>query len=559
MHAARLLQNGIDGGRQHAGLAILLERYLGRTISKAQQRSNFGTERLTVAQLQYSAGDVVHLFDLRQELHRLMETAQGGSLIPIFKLDMDYLPVLARRELLGLRFDVGLATSLLSDAKETISRVQSRLAEIWGEKVGLNSPAQVKAAFIALGFPEIPNTADDTLSQIDHEAARLMQEYRGAQARVKELERITEYVHPDGRIYPDLGPLGTETARILSTKPTINNLSTDTGARACVLPDQPGYVVVKSDYSREEPRIVADVFAVQTLKEDFRARRDIYKGFGAQIFGVAIEKVLPVQSDVGKTNFLGVTYGEAWKRLVANAPAQGRTLSDETAQKIIEAFDQLYPEIREAWKQARRDANRGLIRFGTSRLGRRRLLRPLREQPIKSFADRMLKPVMVEYFGSLVGAAKVRHLAVREDPPEGKSASARAKNAARRAEIQSARLLWSKWETEVLPAVLARITEAWKVSEERRIGWEAQQLAVNYKIQAGGSDVLRRAEILTESRLPSDSRILLSNHDEICVSCPKEKAQEIATILQSAMHEAFSSIYPAVPIQSEVEILETWK
>jgi hypothetical protein len=39
----------------------------------------------------------------------------------------------------------------------------------------------------------------------------------------------------------------------------------------------------------------------------------------------------------------------------------------------------------------------------------------------------------------------------------------------------------------------------------------------------------------------------------------KKEAQEFATILQADMHEAFGSIYPAVPIESELEILETWK
>lgn len=105
----------------------------------------------------------------------------------------------------------------------------------------------------------------------------------------------------------------------------------------------------------------------------------------------------------------------------------------------------------------------------------------------------------------------------------------------------------------------AQILEAWKAYEEHRASWDAQQLAINYKIQAGGSDVLRRAEILLELRLPRDSRILLSNHDEICVSGPKAEAEEIAKIVQTAMHEAFTSLYPSVPIKSDVEILDTWK
>jgi hypothetical protein len=299
MHACRLLQNGIDGGRQYASLSVVLERYLSRTISKLEQRSDFGGEYLSLDQLAYAARDVEHLADLRTELDRLMETAAGGSLLPVFELDMAYLPVLALREMLGIRFDVELAKALLADARMTIELAQLGLAELWGPNVTLNSPIQVKAAFVSLGFGDIPNTADDTLSGIDHEAARLMRNFRAAQARVKELERIIEYVHPNGRIYPDLDPLGTETARILSTKPTINNLSVDTGTRACILPDQPGHIVVKCDYSKEEPRIAADVFNVEQLKADFNAGPNIYKIFAAQIFGVPAEEVAPKQFGCG--------------------------------------------------------------------------------------------------------------------------------------------------------------------------------------------------------------------------------------------------------------------
>jgi hypothetical protein len=62
-----------------------------------------------------------------------------------------------------------------------------------------------------------------------------------------------------------------------------------------------------------------------------------------------------------------------------------------------------------------------------------------------------------------------------------------------------------------------------------------------------------------DARLPEGCRILLSNHDEIAVSCPKEKAAEVTKILQESMHEAFSSFYPGIPIKSEPDVGETWK
>jgi hypothetical protein len=166
--------------------------------------------------------------------------------------------------------------------------------------------------------------------------------------------------------------------------------------------------------------------------------------------------------------------------------------------------------------------------------------------------------VLEEFFGSIKEATKARKLAAKIDPPEGKSASAQAKNAQRRAAIQVARIKWEEWETSILPTHNARIAKAWKAYECRRVNWDAQQLAINFKIQAGGSDVLRKAEVLLDARLPSGARILLSNHDEICVSCPKELVQLVDDLLKNAMHEAFSWLYPSVPIESKPTISETW-
>jgi DNA polymerase I-like protein with 3'-5' exonuclease and polymerase domains len=557
MHAARVLQNGVDGERNHTGLKTVLERYLGRTISKEEQLSDFGLEHLRACQIQYSGTDVLHLCDLQTELRRLLETAEGGSLLPIFALDMEYARVVAERELVGIRFDVDKARALLEEAQRTQALARSDLEKIFGPGVLLSSPAQVKEAFIKLGV-DIPNTAEDTLSKVEHPAAARFLEYRKAETQIKELERILPHVHPDGRLYPDIDQLGTETARVVSTDPTINNLSVDTGMRECILPDHEDHVIIKSDFSREEPCIVASVFNVRALKADFSAGRDIYKGFAAQIFGVPLDRVIEEQLSVGKTNFLGVTYGQQWKRLVSAALNEGRTLSEETARKIVDAFDARYPEIRAAWNQARNGARNGRIRFGTSKLGRRRLHKPQRHEPTKKFAAQFLEPALIECFGSLKAASQIQKLALVQEPSIGKTPNAEVKNILKRERIQAARLIAQRWTEEVLPSLTPKLLEAWTQRESQRINWDAQQLEINFKIQAGGSDVLRKAEILFSEHKSSSARVILANHDEICVSAPREKALEVKALLERCMCEGFNAIYPDVPIKVESEILATW-
>jgi DNA polymerase I-like protein with 3'-5' exonuclease and polymerase domains len=285
----------------------------------------------------------------------------------------------------------------------------------------------------------------------------------------------------------------------------------------------------------------------------------MYRGFATSIFGVSYDEVSGQQHATGKASFIGVTYGLTVRGLIASAAQEGRELSDELATKIIEGFNTRYPEIRAAINQARAAARKRIIRYGKSRLGRRRLLLRYRTEPTSEFLNNALRKVKKHVFGSVPRAARVAQLAAKADPPPGKSASARAKNATRAEAIQAARKQWARWETEILPPVMEQVAEAWNKKELWRESWDAQQLQINYKIQAGGSDVIRLSEILIDSRLPADCRIMFSNHDETVVSCPCEKAEEVKKIVQEAMHEAFSILYPGILIRSEPEICETWK
>ena len=93
---------------------------------------------------------------------------------------------------------------------------------------------------------------------------------------------------------------------------------------------------------------------------------------------------------------------------------------------------------------------------------------------------------------------------------------------------------------------MEELKEAWRKKDRSREIWAAQQLMVNFRIQAGGSDVIRKSEILIDERLPAGSAIMFSNHDEVVVSCPRELAGSVTEIVQSSMREAFSALYPGV-------------
>lgn len=80
------------------GLKYLLGDLLGVDISKFQQMSDWGAEKLTAAQLEYAASDVLYLHRLKVELDRML--AREGR-TEIAQSCFDFLPARAQLDLIG--------------------------------------------------------------------------------------------------------------------------------------------------------------------------------------------------------------------------------------------------------------------------------------------------------------------------------------------------------------------------------------------------------------------------------------------------------------------------
>ena len=80
------------------GLKYLLDELLGVDISKQQQMSDWGAEKLTEAQLEYAASDVLYLHRLREALD--VRLAREGR-TDLAEAAFAFLPIRARLDLAG--------------------------------------------------------------------------------------------------------------------------------------------------------------------------------------------------------------------------------------------------------------------------------------------------------------------------------------------------------------------------------------------------------------------------------------------------------------------------
>lgn len=80
------------------GLKNLLDELLGVDISKLQQMSDWGSAKLTEAQLDYAASDVLYLHKLKEKLDERLEREGRTDLA---KAAFEFLPTRARLDLAG--------------------------------------------------------------------------------------------------------------------------------------------------------------------------------------------------------------------------------------------------------------------------------------------------------------------------------------------------------------------------------------------------------------------------------------------------------------------------
>ncbi len=92
--ASRLVRTYTD---RH-GLKDLVRECLGVELSKVQQSSDWGAERLSEDQLQYAASDVLHLHALKDVLTARLERENR---MEIAEACFSFLPIRARLDLLG--------------------------------------------------------------------------------------------------------------------------------------------------------------------------------------------------------------------------------------------------------------------------------------------------------------------------------------------------------------------------------------------------------------------------------------------------------------------------
>jgi DNA polymerase I-like protein with 3'-5' exonuclease and polymerase domains len=114
-----------------------------------------------------------------------------------------------------------------------------------------------------------------------------------------------------------------------------------------------GYVMIDSDSSQIEARVLAWLACQEDLVEAFREGRDVYKIMASAIYDKPEEEITKEERFMGKTVVLGCGYGLGATKFRASLALQGVNLTQKESEDIISSYREKYPKIVDLWKQAK--------------------------------------------------------------------------------------------------------------------------------------------------------------------------------------------------------------
>jgi DNA polymerase I len=326
------------------------------------------------------------------------ELQEKGLVSLFYEIEMPLAAVLARMETVGVALDLKVLERLSRDCHQRMDALKKNLIEMAGEEFNLNSPKQLgHILFEKLKLPVIKRTKtgfstdEEVLTRLaeKHKFPEKILEYRQlAKLQSTYIDALPKLVSPaTGRLHASFDQTGTETGRLSSNNPNLQNIPirTELGRqiRKAFVASSPKHRIVSADYSQIELRILAHLADDENLKKAFAEDQDIHDFTAALIFDVKEKDVTREMRDTAKRVNFGIIYG-----MSAFGLAKDLGIPQPQAQDFIDRYFLRYPKVRAFMdEQIRRCEADGFV---TTLLQRRRYIPEIHSQnmAIRQFAQR---------------------------------------------------------------------------------------------------------------------------------------------------------------------------
>ncbi|WP_347345943.1 DNA polymerase I [Microbacterium sp.] len=297
-------------------LADLVDRYLDEKLPESDPTQLVPeTEGATPGQLSWYTLRVTAA--LRDEL-------AGPVASVLADIELPTLDTLADMELAGVAVSHEKLSAFSGELAARADQLAERAYVAIGREGNLGSPKQLQEVlFDELQLPKTRKTktgySTDAAALADlqeshgHAFLDLLLQYRESMKLRQIIESLDAAIGPDGRIRTTYLQTGSQTGRLSSTDPNLQNIPIRTAEsrriRSAFQVGEGYETLLTADYSQIEMRIMAHLSEDPGLIEAFNSGEDTHRFVGSRVFGVAPEDVTPTMRTKVKAMSYGLVYG----------------------------------------------------------------------------------------------------------------------------------------------------------------------------------------------------------------------------------------------------------
>lgn len=328
MLAAQLLRS--SDGTQRVGLEELVRHYLGESLSKEEQKSDWSGV-LSREQLEYAAKDAEVLLRLRK---RMLIEIKENNLVEAARQEFSCARAIAAVEYNGIHLDLSrwreLTEKIELDQQASLEKLYEYVGRpkvqmsFFDDKVlsdiNMNSNKQILNILNSYDIP-VSDTSRHSLAPYSHNPlVQAITEYRRTAKLLSTfLYSIPQQMHPvTGRLHPKYSQIGAWSGRMSCGGPNIQQIPRDKHFRACFSASE-RYKLVIADYSQIELRVVAEISRDERMINAYKNGEDLHRLTASLISGKPIEEVTKGERQSAKAMNFGLVFAMGAKGLQSYA------------------------------------------------------------------------------------------------------------------------------------------------------------------------------------------------------------------------------------------------
>lgn len=317
---------------------------------------------------------------------KAIDRLQHENQFELYKdVEMPVAKILAKMEYQGAKIDKKVLKQLENQFGQEISILEKEIHQLAHKEFNIASPKQLgEVLFEDLALPFAKKTKTGYSTSVDilnklqdvHPIINKVLKYRMLSKLYSTyIIGLQEQVFVDGKIHTIYNQALTQTGRLSSTDPNLQNIPVKTPEgkliRKAFIPEYD--YLVSFDYSQIELRVLAHLAKVKSLIKAFNEDKDIHRHTASEIFGVSEEQVDSTMRRNAKAVNFGIIYGMSDFGL---AEQVGVPVSE--AREFIKRYFENYPEIKDYM-----DNNIEFCKkngYVTTMLNRKRFIREINEK-----------------------------------------------------------------------------------------------------------------------------------------------------------------------------------